>query len=533
MKSAKKETATSISKLSAEISFRPRSIEDRRVLEVKPLIKPFAYAVLRQLPTGEKIYLVLEPPLSKDEKKVVEKIEKLLIESIDMDFEVFVDKAELKSFVEKRVRELLRLLGVKVSEKEFQKILYYVYRDFAGLEKIEPLMHDPDIEDISCDGYGKDRPVFIYHKLYQNIPTNIYFETEEELNRFLIKLAQKCGKHISVAEPILDGRLPDGSRVQATYGREVTRHGGTFTIRKFTVNPLTPIDLIKYGTFDTKSMAFLWYAMENKVSVLVCGSTAVGKTTTLNCLLMFAHPDAKIVTIEETPEIRIPHKNWISSVTRSGYGAYIGDRRIGEIDMFDLLKAALRQRPDFLVIGEIRGREAYTLFQAMASGHMGMSTLHADSVEDVIHRLEGKPINVPRVMLKLLNLIIFQSNIVLPSGKIGRRVKVIQEVVDVDPITRELLVNKVFYRDPIADRLIFTGRSYYLEKIEEEKGIPLEKSLEEIENRRLVLEWLVKNDIRDYESVTSVIRRYYADKDGILAKIRSRLYESTDSSSSR
>ena len=531
MEGMKRKAVMSISKLHTEPRLRLSVADGKKVLEVKPLIKPFAYAVLRQLPTGEKVYHVLEPPLSEKEKKIIKKIETLLIESIDMDFEVFVDRAELKSFVEKKVRELLKLLGIRVSEKEFQKIFYYVYRDFAGLEKIEPLMHDPDIEDISCDGYGKDRPVFVYHKLYQNIPTNIYFESEEELNRFLVKLAQKCGKHISVAEPILDGRLPDGSRVQATYGREVTRHGGTFTIRKFTAKPLTPIDLIKYGTFDTKSMAFLWYAMENKVSVLVCGSTAAGKTTTLNCLLMFAHPDAKIVTIEETPEIRIPHKNWISSVTRSGYGAYMGDKRIGEIDMFDLLKAALRQRPDFLVIGEIRGREAYTLFQAMASGHMGMSTLHADSVEDVIHRLEGEPINIPRIMLKLLNLIIFQSNLRLPNGKIGRRVKVIQEIVDVDPITKELLVNKVFYRDPIADRLVFTGRSYYLEKIEEEKGIPLEKSLEEIENRRLVLEWLVKNDIRDYESVTKVIRKYYVDKNSILAKIKEKIYEEPSSSS--
>ena len=231
---------------------------------------------------------------------------------------------------------------------------------------------------------------------------------------------------------------------------------------------------------------------------------------------MLAHPDVKIVSIEETAELRIPHKNWIPSVVRAGYELTGG--KVGEVTMFDLLKAALRQRPDFIVVGEIRGEEAYTLFQAMSSGHMGLSTLHADSISDVIHRLESPPINVSRVLIKQLNLILFQARVRV-KGRSVRRVKEIREMVGLDPTTQALITNPVYVWDAGTDTFKFTGRSYFLEKISKEKAIPLEDIYKEINNRKRVIEWMVRNEIREYDRVVQVIREYYISKERVLARV--------------
>ena len=244
----------------------------------------------------------------------------------------------------------------------------------------------------------------MFHRKYGSLKSNVTYDDEEELSDFVVKLAQKCGKHISIAEPMLDATMPDGSRLQMTLSTEVTTKGSTFTIRKFKEDPFSPPDLIEFNTMSSEMVAYLWLAVENGINALVAGGTAAGKTSTLNAFSLFIPQEAKIVSIEETREINLPHSNWIPGVSRSGFGEVVGGKVVGEIDMYDLMKAALRQRPEYILVGEIRGREAYVLFQAMATGHTTYSTFHADSTRSLIHRLEGKPIDIPRVMLASLDI---------------------------------------------------------------------------------------------------------------------------------
>ena len=246
---------------------------------------------------------------------------------------------------------------------------------------------------------------FLYHRKFGSLKSNIQFDTADDLNSFVYRLAQKCGKHISIAEPMLDATMPDGSRIQMTLSDEITTHGSTFTIRKFRSDPFSPPDLVEFNTMSSEMIAYMWIAVENRINMLFAGGTASGKTTSLNALSLFIPAEAKIVSIEETREINLPHPNWIPGVARTGFGQVVADKVVGEIDTYDLMKAALRQRPEYIIVGEIRGREAYVLFQAMATGHATYSTVHADSAHSLIHRLEGKPINIPRVMLQSLDVV--------------------------------------------------------------------------------------------------------------------------------
>ena len=237
-----------------------------------------------------------------------------------------------------------------------KKVLYYIERQYLGYAELDPLMKDPNIEDISCDGAGV--PIFLYHRIYGSLKSNVEFKDEEKLSDFVVNLAQKCGKHISIAEPMLDATMPDGSRIQMTLSKEVTTRGSTFTIRKFRSDPFTPVDMINFNTMSSEMMAYMWMIVENGTNALIAGGTASGKTSTLNALSLFIPHDSKIVSIEETREINLPHPNWIPGVARSGFGEIVADRMVGEIDMYDLMKAALRQRPEYILVGDIRGKEA-------------------------------------------------------------------------------------------------------------------------------------------------------------------------------
>jgi flagellar protein FlaI len=316
---------------------------------------------------------------------------------------------------------------------------------------------------------------------------------------------------------LLDATLPDGSRLNATLGQEVTDKGSTFTIRKFREDPFTITDLVRFGTMSAEILAYWWMAVQNGASAIYAGGTASGKTTGLNAILLFIPPQMKIVSIEDTREINLPHQNWIAGVTRAGFGPRDNNgRQAGEIDMFTLLKAALRQRPEYILVGEVRGKEAEALFQAMATGHTAYGTMHADSVESVIHRLESEPISIPRSLLESLDIVSVQIQTRIGDRRV-RRTKEIVEVVGLDPHTREILTNEVFTWNPARDKFEFSGVSYVLERIQLERNMGESDMARELQQRREIVEWMVRKNIRDLQSVGAIIVQYYKEPEALLS----------------
>jgi len=483
--------------------------------EVFPLIEPYAYAAITHDPTtGGMLYYVIEPTLLDEDVAYYKKIRALLVEELDVDLRKFPTQEDAQKLLRLKVDSIVQTYKMKIEAEALEKLMYYFTRDFILHGRIEPFMRDHMIEDISCD--GPNVPIYIWHRKYESIPSNVKFDDPKELDNFVVKLAYLSGKHISIASPMVDGGLSDGSRVQLTYAKEVTRHGSTFSIRRFKADPLTITDLINFNTLTSDIAAYFWYVVEKKACILVSGGTASGKTTLLNCISMAILPDDKIVTIEDTPELNLPHKNWISSIARLGFGA-IGST--AEISLFDLLKAAMRQRPDYIIVGEVRGDEAFTLFQAMATGHGGLSSLHADSVAAAVRRLESPPLNIPRTLLPTLQLIVFQSRVKI-SGAPARRMVHMAEVLGVDPSSGELDINDVFRWDPKTDSFTYGGRSQTVERLAERSGVALDAVQEEIRHRKTVLEYMVKKNIRRYSEVGSVIRDYYADPSKLYEKAR-------------
>ena len=484
-------------------------------IEVFPLIEPYAYSAITHDPaTGGMLYYVIEPTLLEQDEAYYRKIRNLLIEELDVDLRKITSKEEAQKLLKSRVDGVVKRYKIKIEAEELEKLMYYLTRDFIFLGRIEPMMRDHMIEDISCD--GPNVPIYIWHRKYESIPTNVMFDQAKELDNFVVKLAYLSGKHISIASPMVDGGLADGSRVQLTYAKEVTRHGSTFSIRRFKADPLTITDLINFNTLTSEIGAYFWYVVEKKACMLVTGGTASGKTTLLNCISMFILPDDKIVTIEDTPELNIPHKNWISSIARLGFGA-VGSS--AEITLFDLLKAAMRQRPDYIIVGEVRGEEAFTLFQAMATGHGGLSSLHADSVSAAVRRLESPPLNIPRTLLPTLQLATFMSRVRI-SGSPVRRLVHFAEILGVDASSGELDTNDVYRWDPKTDSFSYSGRSHIVERLAERSGQSMDVVQEEIRRRKTVLDYMVKKNIRRYADVGSLIRDYYADPDKVFEKAR-------------
>jgi flagellar protein FlaI len=479
-------------------------------LEGYPNINVYA-AVTKEEGREGYTYTVIEPSLSEKEKARLADIKKLLVDELDVDLRSIGTPEKAERYLSMKIRELAKKYGYKIPAPAMTKLLYYITRDFIHLGKIEPLMRDKQIEDISCDGAGI--PLYIWYRDYESIPTNIVFETDDELDTYVSKLAYSAGKHVSLAEPIVDASLTDGSRVHLTYGKEITQKGSTFTIRKFRVDPLTIVDLIKFRTISSDVAAYLWYLIEKKLALLVAGGTASGKTTSLNALSMFIEPGEKIVSVEDTPELNLPHENWIQSVTR-GVGT------AGEITMFDLLKASLRQRPDILIVGEVRGEEAFTLLQSIATGHGGLGTIHADSVEAVINRLTTEPMNIPRSLVgTTLDCIIMQLKLRL-GDKSVRRVVAVTEVVGHDPRTDEIILNDAFKWDPVVDRFAFTGRSKLFDKITQKFGPRPEEIKREIDGRKVFLDWLVAKNIRGHTEVSNQVREFYAGPYAVINKAK-------------
>ena len=484
--------------------------------EVYPVQEPYVYAAIVKDSETQKIrYDVIEPTLKEDEEKQLREIKALLMEEVDVNLKEIETREKAENYLKNKTKELIKKYRMKIPAEAVDKLTYYIIRDFIGYGKIDPLMKDHLIEDISADGVNI--PIYVWHRVYESLPTNVIFENEAELNSFIIRLAYLSGKNISIASPILDASLPDGSRIQLTYGNEVTRRGSTFTIRRFRVDPLTISDLIAFNTLSSEMAAYLWYIIENRASVIVAGGVASGKTTMLNCLSMFIKPEMKIVSVEDTQELNLPHENWIPSVVRLGFGHE--GKRGGNITLFDLLKAAVRQRPDYIIVGEVRGEEAYTLFQAMATGHLGMSTIHAESVEAVINRLESEPMNIPKPLIAMMDVVMVMTRTEI-AGRPARRTTVTTEVLDFDRKKEAITTKEVFRWNAKEDIFLFSGQSYLLEEQMKKLGIDRSYLKRELHRRKTVLEWMVRKNIRRYTEVANVIREYYANPNRVFQKAR-------------
>ncbi len=511
-----------------EISTKDKSIEEvkeesleeeemKKISMSYPLItidnKVFASAHIFWDPNAhELVYFVKEPSISEDNKKLLKRVETFIQEKINVDFSK-LRKSDAINYLTKLFDEALEYFKKGRMDKNLKDILkYYIFRDFIGMERIEPLLKDPYIEDISCDGVGI--PIYVYHKdpRIGSIKTNILFETREILNSFVMRLAERCGKIISIASPLLDGSLPDGSRVQATLESDIARRGSNFTIRKFSEKPLTPIDLLRFGTCDINTLSYLWFAIEHGSSILISGGTASGKTTLLNVLSLFIKPQMKIVSIEDTAELQLYHPHWVPHVARVSIA-----KEEREIDLYELLRESLRQRPDYIIVGEVRGKEAYVLFQQIALGHAGLATIHAESFSKLVDRLTTPPISLPPTLIQNLDLVIFVGRVRMKE-KYARRIISIAEVIGFDKETNTPKINEVIRWDPFQDKFI-TSKSYLIGKIALKSGLKEEEIKNDLKDRAKFLYFLVKRGINDYKEITKMLNMFYSYRDVIMEKI--------------
>jgi len=383
---------------------------------------------------------------------------------------------------------------VILTNEEYRAIEYMLIRDKIDMGVLKPFLSDVYIEDISCDGVG---PIFIEHKIFKGLKSVIEFKVSSELDEFVVKMAERIKRPITYRNPVVDATLLDGSRINIVYGTAISRHGSNFTIRKVNEVPLSILNIVDSNGIDYMAAAYLWICVEYGMSLFVSGETASGKTTLLNAITAFIPPENKIVTIEDTPELNVPHRNWIREVALAK-GKGEGGGASGEVSMFDLLKAALRQRPNQILVGEIRGVEGSVAFGAMQTGHPVMSTFHAASVEKLIQRLCGDPINIPRTYVDNLNLVVIQSAVKRPDGQLVRRCISINELVGFNPETQGFTFVQMFTWEPVTDTFVWTGKgsSFLLEnKIATMLGMPDSKKSEiylEVEKRAKILERLHK-----------------------------------------
>jgi flagellar protein FlaI len=469
---------------------------------------PFAFVSINYDPEeNEHLYYVVEPELSPDEYELLE----ALFEDIrdPLVYRPDVHDDDVEEVLREELHEHLERYGTEIEVGGFYRLFYYLYRAFRGFGKIDPIINDPHIEDISCDGY--DLPLFVYHDEYTDVKTNVSFQ-QEALDNFVVRLAQQSGRHISVGEPMVESTLPDGSRAELALGEEVTPRGSAFTIRKYSDEPFTPVDLIKYGTFSVDQMAFLWLAIEHNKSLIFAGGTASGKTTSMNAISMFVPPRSKVLSIEDTRELTLYHGNWLSSVTRERL------HEGNDITMYDLLRSALRHRPEYIIVGEVRGDEAITLFQAMNTGHTTYSTMHADSVQTVINRLENEPINVPRSMVQSLDVLCVQTLTRFDDQRV-RRNKTIAEIEGIDQRTGELDYSTTYSWNGQDDTFTESGSSVVLEEIKDDRAWSQADLLSELQDRRRLLQYLADNDVSDYRRFTALVNEYYTVPDAVMARI--------------
>lgn len=487
-------------------------------IEIYTIREPYSYArIIYDNNQSEFVYQIHEPALNESETEVLNLIKDSLQRTLEYELEKMAikDKSE---YLKKSVDSFIKSRDMRLEPSTTQKIHYYITRDFVGYGPIDNLMGDQYIEDISCD--GTNVPLFIYHQKYESIKTDVKFVDEKDLNSFVIYLGQRCGKQVSVSVPILDGTTVEGHRVQATYGTEVTTRGSSFTIRRYKEKPFTPVELITYNTASPEMVAYAWMLVEHGQSMIIAGGTASGKTATLNALALFIKPGAKVITMEDTREINLPHENWIPGTTRTGVGERDKTgKAAGEINMFELVRAALRQRPEYIIVGEVRGAETATMFQAMATGHTTYSTMHADSVKSMINRLENPPISTPRILLTSLNFVIIQKHVRVGES-IVRRIVQIVELVGFEPETNEVITNMVYEWNQRTDSFIYKGHSFMLDQIMEMKNMTHEEMAAEMKRRVDIVKYLVEKGITDFRAISNIVVSYYKEPMETIQKIR-------------
>lgn len=512
-----------------ELSYDLRKAKDVNVLyPVSKGVFVHIYTPPEGTVSGYRKYVVIEPP--KPHSAVLEAIENKLAEVLT-ESDTAEDIETRKRIILEKLDKIIRVVDTRVDYTKINRsmsripvyigdlewIRYYILRDKIGLGVIEPLIADPWLEDITCKGVGY---VYLVHKIFGPLESSIEFKTKEELDTFLIRLSERIGKPVSHAKAIVDATLPDGSRINIVFGEDVSLQGSNFTIRKFTAIPISITQLIAWNTMDEYIAAYLWLLLNHNMSGFVCGETASGKTTTLKAMAAFIPPHYKIVSIEDTAEVQLPHPNWVRELTRD-----TGSKE-SSITMFDLLKAALRQRPNYIIVGEIRGQEAAIAFQAMQTGHPVLSTFHAANLQSLVQRLTGDPINIPKTFIDNLNFALFQ-NAVWVGGVLVRRVTSVNEIVGYDPSTDSVIYFPVFLWDPIRDRFMFRGRgaSHLLEnKIAPMKGISrinMYKIYQELDMRAKFLRELINRKIFNYYDVwKAVVKAYELGIERALEKLQ-------------
>ncbi len=481
--------------------------EGFKIVKTYPLNPPFSYVnILYNEEKSSYLYHVDELKLNRDEMAIFENLYRLIEESLESPSES--NSATFDDHLNVIIKENEKLFANN-SNAGMEKVKYYLKRDINGFGILDPLMHDVNIEDVSCSGY--DQPIYVWHRNYDSLPTNIQFSSEEKLNAFVSRVVFRAGKHVSSAFPITDLALQGNHRISVLYQKEVTPKGSSFTIRKFKEDPYTVVDLIKFGTLSLSIAAYLWLLVESKLSFIVIGPTGSGKTTLLNAITGLVHPDYKIFSVEDVAEININHENWFTLISRSGFG--LGGE--GEIGMYDLIKSGVRHRPDYIVVGEIRGSEAYVMFQAMATGHGGLCTMHADSLESAVKRLQQKPMDIPPAYISLMNCALVVKRVKENStGQSSRRVITVSEITAANASHSAFSWNAKsdFFNEDL-------GGSVLLKKISEATGKDLKEILEEHQRRMRILKWMMEQDVRDYKKVSDVVGKYYRDPNSVLSKL--------------
>ncbi|RLG06883.1 MAG: protein kinase, partial [Thaumarchaeota archaeon] len=497
------------------IEIRPLP-EDYQVLERYSIREDLAEVVIASPPgpTIEPVYFVVEAQLSPEEILALEKLKDMLSKELEPPRPGEEEDAKriLLETADKLLRKYGKVFG-RIDEESKRRLFYYLERDMTGFGPIHVIMEDYRIEDISCDGVNV--PVYVWHRDYESIPTNIVFVDRDALDDFIIQLAHKSEKHISSAFPILDAMIYGKHRLAATFREEISPRGSTFTIRKFREKPFSITELIKSNLLSPEMAAYFWILIEHKANILVAGATGSGKTTILNALSCFIKPRMKIVTCEETAELNIPSENWVRFVTRESYG--LGVQKTGEITLYDLVRTSLRYRPDYLIVGEVRGEEAFVLFQAIATGHGGLSTIHAESIESVMKRLVSPPMNIPASHIPLLDAVVLVERVSLPrpfEGKsYGRRIRYIWEVVDYG---RYLTIAEW---NPATDTFkTDLANSTVLEKIAARTAKTKEEILMEVERRARLLKRMVEENVIEIRDIAREIYTYYIDPEKVLRK---------------
>ena len=485
-------------------------IKDKTLIDIRyTLISPYVSVhIFWNEKEKEMFYEVEEPILTEQQKEFLEKIENSMLEVINVNIVVEKTEEALIDYINNTAKLIINELGLHIIDEDYSKIFYYLYRDFVGLNEIEALIRDYFIEDIECNGINT--PIYIVHRIYKNMKTNIKFTSIERVSSFVEKLAQRCGKYISYATPIIDGSLPDGSRVNATYTQEITSRGPTFTIRKFTKVPWTPTQLIAFGTSSPEMLAYLWLLIQNRNNILIAGGTASGKTTLLNAISFFIPPEARVVSIEDTRELSLYRENWLPSVTRSS----VGLGKVGEVSLFNLLKSSFRQNPDYVIVGEVRGEEASVLFQGMASGHSSLSTIHADSVDTLIKRLETPPINLSPTLINTIDSVVIMTHAIVNKQE-TRKMREIVEIVEVNP-DGIAMTNTPFTWNAQDNIFYFKKSSYVFNKISRRFGFTIPELEKEFKLRTLLLSELTRRKIFNSKDIQDIINHYYKNSEAVL-----------------